>query len=249
MRPDRSDYWLTPNITDKKAFDATVTLICDLYAQAPALYAQGTHFISLDEKTGIQAKELLHKRLPMKPGLPEKREFEYIRHGTLALIANFEIATGKIVAPTIGPTRTEEDLTAHLERTLDTDPQAPWIITLDQLNTHQSEGLVRLVARRLNISDDLGIKGKSGILKNLESRTAFLSDPSHPIRFVYTPKHCSWLNQVEIWFSILARRLLRLGSFCSLIDLETQLRAFIDYFNQLLAKPFKWTYKGRPLHA
>ena len=96
------------------------------------------------------------------------------------------------------------------------------------------------------IDEDLGEKGKTGILKNMKTRAEFLKNDQHPVYFVYTPKHCSWLNQIEIWFGILARKLLRRGSFTSIEDLNQQVLAFIAYFNQVLAKPFKWTYDGMP---
>jgi transposase len=203
--------------------------------------------MSADEKTGIQALERAHPTLPMKPGLVERREFEYIRHGTQVLIANFEVATGKLVSPSIGTTRTEADFLAHISRTMSSDPDGEWIFIVDQLNTHKSESLVRLVAERCGIKTDLGLKGQSGILKSMQSRSAFLQDAAHRIRFVYTPKHTSWLNQIEIWFSILVRRVLKRGNFTSVDQLRERILAFIDYFNKTLAKPFKWTYAGRPL--
>lgn len=197
--------------------------------------------------TGIQALERLHPTLPMEPGKPERREFEYIRHGTQTLIANFEVATGMVITPTVGQTRTEDDFVEHISRTIQTDPQAQWIFVMDQLNTHKSEALVRLVAQECTLTIDLGEKGKSGVLKSMESREAFLKSLAHRIRFVYTPKHASWLNQVEIWFSILVRKLLRRASFKSIEELRERILAFIEYFNKTMAKPFKWTYKGRPL--
>jgi hypothetical protein len=205
--------------------------------------------ISTDEKTGIQAIERLHETKPVRPGLVERVEFEYIRHGTLTLMANFDVVTGKVIEPTLGPTRTEADFAAHIDRTIETDPQARWIFVSDQLNTHMSATLVERVALRGGIQDDLGVKGKSGILKSAKTRRQFLQDPSHRIHFVYTPRHCSWLNQVEIWFSILARRLLKRSSFTSVDDLRSRVLQFIDYFNRVLAKPFRWTYTGRPLQA
>jgi len=214
---------------------------------APSAHENGVHVVSTDEMTGIQALERLHPSLPMEPGKPERPEFEYIRHGTQTLIANFEVATGMVITPSVGQTRTEEDFVEHIRRTIQTDPQAQWIFVMDQLNTHKSEALVRLVAQECQLNIDLGVKGKSGVLKSLETRETFLRCLDHRVRFLYTPKHASWLNQVEIWFSILVRKLLRRASFASIGDLRKRILTFIDYFNKTMAKPFKWTYKGRPL--
>ncbi|MGN7614281.1 transposase [Magnetococcales bacterium HHB-1] len=205
--------------------------------------------VCTDEKTGIQALERGHATRQMLPGQPEKREYEYVRHGTQCLIANFEVATGQMLVPTIGKTRTEPDFADHIAQTIATDPEGRWIFIMDQLNTHKSETLVRLVASMCGMTEDLGEKGKSGILHTMETRMAFLEDQSHRIQFLFTPKHTSWLNQVEIWFSILYRRLLKRGSFTSETDLRQKILAFINYFNATLAKPFRWTYAGRPLAA
>lgn len=205
--------------------------------------------ISTDEKTGIQAIERNHAALPTRPGLEERMEFDYTRHGTRCLIANLEVATGQLVSPTLGPTRTEGDFVRHIETTIETDPDAEWIFVMDQLNTHKSASLVEMVSRRCELKEDLGKKEVSGVLKSLVSRRAFLEDLTHRIRIVYTPRHASWLNQIEIWFSILARRVLKRGSFSSLEVLEERLRAFISYFNCILARPFKWTYQGHPLRV
>jgi transposase len=220
--------------------------VCDVYAAAPLLEATGTHVFSTDEMTGIQALERAAPTLPMRPGQVERREFEYLRHGTQSLIANFHVATGQSLHPSIGPTRTEADFAAHIERTVAADPEAGYIFIVDQLNIHQSETLVRLVARREGVTDDLGEKGERGALQSMASRAAFLSDPCRRIQFVYLPKHTSWLNQVELWFSILVRRLLKRASFTSTEELRTRILAFIEYVNRH-AKPFRWTYTGRPL--
>ena len=230
-------------------FQQQVATVCQTYAAAQDNYQVGIHTVSTDEMSGIQALERLFPTKPMRPGQVEKREFEYQRHGTQTLIANFEVATGTIMTPTIGERRTEMDFAQHIAQTVATDPDAEWIFVVDQLNIHLSETLVRVVAAECDIADDLGVKGKTGILKSMATRMTFLQDPTHRIRLVYVPKHSSWLNQIEIWFSILVRRLLKRASFSSVMDLKQRILDFIDYFNRVLAKPFKWTYTGRPLLA
>ena len=246
MQPHRSRYWLNANPEDAVAFGQQVATVCDLYEQAGRLAEQGVHLVSTDEKTGIQALERLYPDIPAGPGRVQRREFEYIRHGTLCLTANLEVWCGWVIAPTVGPTRTEVDFVAHIQQTVQTDPEAGWVFIVDNLNTHQSESLVLWVAQTCGIEAELGEKGKSGVLKSQASRAAFLSDPSHRIRFVYTPKHTSWLNQIELWFSVLVRKLLRRSSFRSLEDLRERILAFIDYFNRTMAKPIRWLYSVEP---
>jgi putative transposase len=207
--------------------------------------------VSTDEKTGIQALERNAPDLPVQVGSTRKQEYEYTRHGTQCLIANWDVSEGKIISPSVGDTRNEEDFVAHIQKTVQSDATVKqWRFVVDNLNTHQSEGLVLYIAQLVNTPTELlGEKGKSGILENMKTRAAFLQNKEHPVYFIYTPKHCSWLNQIEIWFGILSRKLIKRGNFTSKEDLKLKINKFIDYFNIVLAKPFKWTYNGKPCKA
>lgn len=210
------------------------------------LQALGAHIVSTDELTGLQALERKAPTKPTQPGLVERREFEYERHGTLSAIVNFDVGTGEVTAASLGPTRTEEDFRAHIARTLGRDPDGVWVFVVDRLNIHQSVSLVDLVAEQCGLVEEVAEVRRRGGLKAMASRATWLSDASHRIQFVYTPTHTSWLNQIEMWFSILMRRALKRASFPSLEALRERILAFIEYYNQT-AKPFRWTYKGRPL--
>jgi hypothetical protein len=163
LQPHRSKYWLNTKEKDPVEFQAKVEVVCDTYQQAPQLYAQdNTHTVCIDEMTGIQALERIAKTVPACPGHRECREFEYERHGTLTLIGNFHVVTGELLAPSLGPTRTEADFVQHISQTVSTDPAASWVFVVDNLNIHVSEGLVNYVAEACSLEQDLGKKRRSG---------------------------------------------------------------------------------------
>ena len=250
MQPHKSRYWLNTTEKAPERFQKQVEAVCDTYRMAPVLErTQNTHTVCVDEMTGIQALERTAATKLMIAEKPARLEFEYERHGTLTLIGNFQVTTGELIAPTIGPTRTEADFASHIEQTMAIDPGASWVFVTDNLNIHCSETLVRVVAKACEITTALGKKGVRGVLGSVASRQAFLSEPGHRIRFVYTPKHSSWLNQIEVVFGVIMRKVIRRGSFTSVKDLRDKLSHFIEYFNRVFAHAFRWTYTGRPLMA
>jgi hypothetical protein len=229
-------------------FNAQIAAVCGAYREAMTLHEQqGWHTISIDEQTGIQALERIAADLLPRPGRIARREYEYTRHGTLCLFGNLDVVSGKILAPLLQQTRNEEDFLKNIENLVALDPVGNWRFISDNLNTHVSASLVRYIAEACELEIDLGVKGRRGILKSIASRRAFLTDTSHRIHFLYTPKHCSWLNQIEIWFGVLRRKLTRYGSFVSLRDLSERIQRFIEYYNTTLAHPYRWTCDGKLL--
>lgn len=204
------------------------------------------HVISVDEKTGIQALERLEANAPKSKGGHLRKEYEYERHGTTTLIAAINVENGKVFNHTLGPTRTEIDYCNFMKKTIYKLPEMDKVVVLsDQLNTHVSESLVRWIGEVEGYDHiELGIKGKSGFLKNMETRKAFLERDSHRIRFLFTPKHCSWLNPIENWFAKIQRHIITNGNFSSTEELEQKIDAYIQFYNECLQKPLKWKFRG-----
>lgn len=248
LRPHLRKYWCNTTEKNHELFQQQVEIVCQTYLEAPELYCQfNTHTVCVDEMTSLQANQRRAETKPPRPGQVAKEEFQYTRHGTVCVTGNWDVVAGQMIAPTIAETRNNEDFAVHIQRTVATDPDANWIFVVDNLNTHCGTPLVLAVAELLGIErEKLGCKRKRGALKTMASRRAFLSDVGHRIRFVYLPKHSSWLNQIEIIFGVINRRVMRGGSFISTADLKEKLTRFVDYFNATIAKPMNWTYTGRP---
>ena len=244
--------WCFTTEKDKKVFQQQVKDICQTYLGASTAYQENqTRTVCVDEMTSLQANERRAPTKLPKPNQIGKMECQYTRHGTLSLTGSWDVVLGQMIFTTINETRNAEDFAKHISETLATDPKASWVFVMDNLNTHYGEPIVRLVAQQLGIDQsDLGDKKKQkGILGSVASRRAFLSDLSHRIRFAFIPKHSSWLNQIEIIFGVIAKRVMRHGDFTSKHDLKEKLGCFVEYFNRTYAKPVNWTYDGTPKKA
>jgi hypothetical protein len=238
LTPHRSGYWLNSHAPD---FEAKAHHICQLYLQALRFYQQGRIGICADEKTGMQMLPRRYPTQPVPPGKPEKREHEYIRHGVRAFLASFVVPTGHLVW-NLGQTRTSTDWAVHLANVVHQLPamqRDDWMV--DNLHTHWSLEVCRLVAHWCAvpfIPQDL----QRGV-----QRRAFLCDPTHKHVVHFTPKHGSWLKQVELWLSVLARRFLTRGDSASAPDVDTRLSDSLEVYNPHHAPPSRWTYTGQPL--
>ena len=240
LKPHRRTQWLH---SDDPDFEAKALDIARLYLDAPRLYQQGELVLCVDEKTGIQALERKHPGRPPAPGRPERREFEYIRHGTRCLIASSAVPTGQILGD-VSARRGSRDFCRHVRQTAEQFPQVKrfhWV--MDNLNTHWNLSLCRCIARLC------GVKFEPRKLRTGAQRRAFLTDPEHKHVLHYTPRHGSWLNQISIWFGVLQKRVIRRGNFVSKADLTRRILAYIAYYNEHLAHPYCWTYTGQPLAA
>ncbi len=240
IKPHKSRYWLNSHDPD---FESKTLEIARLYLDAPRLHQQGELVICTDEKTSIQALEPKYPTKPLQPGRPALREFEYVRHGTRCLIASLIVPTGEVVGDVL-PQRTSADFCRHVRHVARQFPEVQrfhWV--MDNLNTHWSLDLCRTIARLSSV------RFEPKQLRTGNERRAFLTNPEHKHVIHYTPKHGSWLNQIEIWFGVLQRRLLRRGEFSSKADLTRQLLAYLEYYNVHWARPYRWTYTGQPLAA
>jgi hypothetical protein len=238
LKPHKSRYWLH---SDDPEFETKALDICRLYLDAPRLYQQGELVVCVDEKTSIQALERLHPTKPAKPGRVALQEFEYRRHGTRCLLATLVVPTGQVLGR-VSAHRATWDFVRHVRDVVVQFPEVKrihWV--MDNLNTHWTFELCQYLGKLSGVWDD---RPK---LRTGAQRRAFLTEPSHKHVVHYTPKHGSWLNQIEIWFGVLTRRLLRRGEFRSVTELTERILAFMAYYNRHQAHPYEWTYTGKPL--
>jgi hypothetical protein len=236
LKPHRWHYWL--NSPDPEFYPKMYAII-ELYLNALDMYERGEIVLSVDEKTSIQALQRKYPHKPMIPGRVELIEHEYKRHGTCCLTAGLEVATGEVMG-LLTPNRPAEVFAEFIQWVCRTYAEAPSIhIVLDNLNTHYHALTCQVVADFCHCP--------MGPIETGRQRKVFLADPSKRVVFHFTPSHASWLNQVEIWFSTLVRKVIRRGDFSSVDDLQDKIIRFIEYYNEYLAKPYKWTYTGKPL--
>jgi len=244
-----------PKIEVWEDFTLRVSLICELILNAVKAEQnipkssnnkeldKKVKIVSVDEKTSIQAIERLEA--PGKQGTAPRLESEYTRHGTTCLMAANDVATDSIIHHQTQPTRTEKDFLNFIDKTTEKLGEKDDIVfLLDQLNTHKSESLVIWVSQKIGYKGQLGKKGVKGILKSMKTRMQFLENPKHSIRFVFTPKHCSWLNPIENWFSKLQRQVIKYGNFLSVNELENKIDNYVEFYNKSLRKILKWKFKG-----
>jgi transposase len=209
LKPHQVRSWLT---SIDPEFETKQADVCGLYLDPP----EGAIVVSIDEKTSVQAKQPIRREIPAAPGKPARREFEYKRHGTVALLAALLVHSGEVKGNVYERNSRLEflDFLELLEAEIPPDKHVHAI--LDNLQVHKTPEV-----------------------------SAWLE--AHPRwQFHFTPTHASWLNQIELFFSILSRRLLKRGTFTSKDDLKAQLLSFIERYNPT-AKPFAWTYQGKPL--
>lgn len=240
LQPHRTEYWLQ---SPDPLFEERMLDIVDLYMRTPDLTEAGSVVLSLDEKTSIQALQRTRPDLPMVRGIPQRIEYEYRRHGTLCLNTAFNVGTGEVTAwPT--PNRPAPVFAEFADRLLQKASGAPEVhLVMDNLNTHWHHDFCHVVA------EHSGLDYIPGDHPVGEDRRRFLASKEKRVVVHYTPKHASWLNQVEIWFSLLGRKVLARGSFASVQELEERLLAFVSYYNRILAHPYRWTYTGTPCAA
>ncbi len=248
FKPHQVKKWMFLKYCKKdKSFTARVDQICKLYLHSKELSSNGIEVVSADECCGIQAIKLTYSpalaKMGGKKNLVDRNDYE--RNGTTGILAARFVTSGQVVSMVQG-TRTEKDFANLIEKVIDGDRSKKYIIVVDQLNTHMSESLVKKSAEYEGLDPQtLGVKGESGVMESMKTRMEFLSDPDRHLMFVYTPVHCSWMNQVEVFFSILKNRILTsISSYASVEELEQRIKAFIAHYNEHLAKPFMWKFKG-----